>query len=480
MKSDLQSYRFPIVFLSMLIFALTSCVSQSDRNVERGSDFKFREGYPEVNISTIGLFDASSTPGINITAEIVYGSLIYKNIDSLLVSRIQLEVRIIDKETDTSLENRIFNFSIDSKKRNIVNSQKAFTFNKRIEVEPGDYIVKVTTLDKNSGKQITRVSEAYLPDPKSELPNLTSVQLLAKNNDSSDPVFQPVTTYNTTAREDSLLFRFQVTNTQNDTLEINSRLVKFQADTSIARRLSSPNYSTATIEYEGIEYDRSELIQENRRIIIQPGNVLIQFKFPILNSGNYRFEVNISNSSKDNEDSIKARDFGIKSENFPTLQTPWELARPLVYLMKDKEYEELIKIKDSDSLKKAIDNFWLSNIQSTQKASDVIALYYERVEMANKQFSNFKEGWKTDPGRIFILFGPPWYLDYDIDAMQWAYSYLRDDPETNFFFEKPRIKNKHYPFDHYIVFRRQLYFSVEFRQRQNWLSGRILTSPYNF
>jgi hypothetical protein len=36
-----------------------------------------------------------------------------------------------------------------------------------------------------------------------------------------------------------------------------------------------------------------------------------------------------------------------------------------------------------------------------------MALYYARVDYANKHFTRYREGWRTDMGLVFILLGPP-------------------------------------------------------------------------
>jgi GWxTD domain-containing protein len=203
------------------------------------------------------------------------------------------------------------------------------------------------------------------------------------------------------------------------------------------------------------------------------GNILIENNFKGLQEGNYRLEV-IAKSDR-NEEIIRARDFGIKSAFYPSLKKPKDLAAPLQYLMNDKEFEELTSISDPDSLKSAIDRFWLSNIGNSSTAKSVISMFYERVEEANKQFSNFEEGWKTDPGMVYILFGPPWdFVRYN-DRMVWSYSYNLDDPEKNFVFRQPKMKNKFYPFYNFILDRSIYLNSLEYKQKERWLSGSILT-----
>ena len=111
------------------------------------------------------------------------------------------------------------------------------------------------------------------------------------------------------------------------------------------------------------------------------------------------------------------------------------------------------------------------NLKNTNIAQRVISLYYERVEEANKQFSNFKEGWKTDMGMMYILFGPPWYTFRSIDEVMWSYSYNRQDFETNFFFTRTKLNTKYFPFDNYLLARNHQYFNVQYQQIQkslNW------------
>ncbi|MCH7783138.1 GWxTD domain-containing protein [candidate division KSB1 bacterium] len=53
--------------------------------------------------------------------------------------------------------------------------------------------------------------------------------------------------------------------------------------------------------------------------------------------------------------------------------------------------------------------------------------YYRRVRFANEEFTQYKDGWKTDRGMIYILFGPPnqvFYSDFssfEKATQQWVY-----------------------------------------------------------
>ncbi|MFA5669381.1 MAG: GWxTD domain-containing protein [Balneolaceae bacterium] len=445
--------------------------------MSRGSDFQYRSGYPELRAVASGIINEDDLGIITISSELVYGSLIYKKENGLFTANATLDIQISSLEVnDTKAINDRLNFDIRKEEPSVVHSQETYLFQKDYTVTPGNYLVGITIIDESTGKSTTRKEQVFIPNPKKNISNITKIQILSKTEDVKQSIFTPETTYDIPSSIDSLKFVFQITNNKPDSpITINAELIKFKSDTSFAWPMTYNNYYPSSMPYKGIDYHSQEVINSTRRTLTDPGSVLIEFVFPALERGNYRLEVQSEGDVNDENKLYKARDFSIKSPNYPSLKTPRELAEPLAYLMGEKEYKQLLKIQSPDSLKRAIDKFWLSNIKNSKTASDVIALYYERVEEANKQFSSFKEGWKTDLGMMYILFGPPWYVDTTLDEMRWSYSYNLSDPEKNFYFKTPKIKNKYFPFDNYLLKRTNYYYNIQYQQMQLWLSGLILT-----
>lgn len=464
--------------LIIFVLALSGCARSANPDVERGSLFQFRDGYPELRTSSIGILSPDDEAQINVTSDIVLGSLIYSSPDDdeeRRIARVSIEIRILEQEGDFS-ETVQKSFQIEEESNGIYSSQEVFTHEEIIDVVPGNFDVIVTVLDQTSGKASSRESSASIPDPEDPQISLTTVRLLGKDiSENLVEDFFPITTYTVPSSLDSLNFQFQVTNNDlEDPLTVEARLLKYPADTSPARPMNFNNYSPSSIAYIGVDMRRPETIDSNIRRLDEPGSVLIDFKYDLLEIGTYRFEVETENEN--NEQVYRARDFSVMSENYPNIQTARELAEPLIYLMDRRDHEKMMEIQNPDSLKEAVDRFWLSNIGNMNQARSVINLYYERVEQANKQFTNFKEGWKTDPGMIYILFGPPWYVDRYLNTMRWSYSYDRNDPRYNYTFERPNLRNEFFPFDNYLLQRNQGYFNIQYRQIQLWLTGSILTT----
>tara|TARA_R110000868_G_scaffold1211_6_gene9413 strand:- start:2029 stop:3486 length:1458 start_codon:yes stop_codon:yes gene_type:complete len=465
-------YKFLSTVLVCSLFL--SCSNAYIDDIDRSGGYQYKPGYPEVRLVTAGIVDElTDSTRITVTGEIVYASLVFKKINEFFEANILVDVQILDQIDQTNIiETRNYPITITEKNNLLVTSQEEYLFEEAYSVAPGNYLVNYSVTDSYTGKQVIRSSEVFVPDPFDPVSNITNIQVSAKDESIKDG-YDPITTYDISNHADSIRFVFQVTNNRTEEpMTLNTRLLKFKSDTSIARPMSYPNYNSSHISYKGIYFDKYEIVNSSRRIISQSGSVSIEFLFPNLQRGNYRFEVR-ADLDNDNE-LFKARDFSVKSMNYPTLRSPKEIASPLYYLMSEKEYNQLMEIEDDIELKKAIDRFWLSNIKNSKKAQNVISLFYERVEEANKQFASYKEGWKTDMGMIYILFGPPWYVNSSLDTTAWSYSYNFNDFETNFYFKAPRLNSKFFPFDNYLLLRTQEYHSVEYRQIQLWLTGNIL------
>ena len=462
-------------FILVLAICFMGCAKSFNPDIERGGNYTFQAGYPEVRFTAIGLINDDGEPNINVAADIVYGSLIYNEKQDTLVSDVAIDIQVVDQDNpENVIDSKRYTFSIKKQDPNIVYSQEVYTFQQDLSVDPGNYKINFTLTDLNSDKRITSSAQTYIPDPEENVSNLTNIKMMGKNMAEDKPAWSPITTYDVPGRVDSLKFIFQVTNNKSDEpLTVDSQLMRFRSDTTIARSMHYNAYSPSSIQYKGIDYDKREIIQSTQRKLIEPGNVLIEFTFGQQNRGNYRFQVRTQGATEESE-LFKARDFSVKSKNYPSIQSARELARPLAYLMDDGDYEDMMEISNADSLKEAVDRFWLRNIGNKNKTKNVIEKYYQRVEEANKQFSNFKEGWKTDPGMIYILFGPPWYVDTTLEEMHWSYSYNRTDPERNFYYFQPRFQSQFFPFEHYLFRRSQSYFSVQYQQVELWLSGLIL------
>jgi GWxTD domain-containing protein len=132
------------------------------------------------------------------------------------------------------------------------------------------------------------------------------------------------------------------------------------------------------------------------------------------------------------QDTTSAEGVAFRVErDYPKLGTLETLAGPLVYICSKQEYE---KITQAGNDKKKFDQVILSIVGNAERARTFMRGYFNRVEWANIYFSSYKEGWKTDRGMTFIVFGVPNEVYLFDDREVWEYK--NDNSKLRFQFVK--------------------------------------------
>lgn len=157
------------------------------------------------------------------------------------------------------------------------------------------------------------------------------------------------------------------------------------------------------------------------------------FAFPLLDTAHYNLQqkgMYFVRVDGDQPEGLSLFNFG---GSFPQIKTPEELMEPLFYLTTLAEYRDLRK---QENIKLEVDNLWLKMGGSIEKSKELIRIYYNRVVYSNLYFTSNKEGWKTDQGMIFILFGPPSRIQMTGSGERWYYFSKRRSKPLEFIFER--------------------------------------------
>ncbi len=105
-------------------------------------------------------------------------------------------------------------------------------------------------------------------------------------------------------------------------------------------------------------------------------------------------------------------------ESYPSMDTPEAMIDPLEYLVARDEFSLM---KSSLKPKVTLDEFWIKCGGNVDKARELIRIFYTRVLYSNYYFTSFKEGWRTERGMIYIIYGPPDKVYKTTDGEQWGY-----------------------------------------------------------
>jgi GWxTD domain-containing protein len=131
------------------------------------------------------------------------------------------------------------------------------------------------------------------------------------------------------------------------------------------------------------------------------------------------------------------------------------LAEDAVYIITPEERCGFLHLKTDQEREQFIEQFWYRRtVNPASLDYDFKTEHYRRIVFANEKYGGHLAGWKTDRGRIYVLFGPPDSVDlvagrraaaaapnqdsdtYLHPAEKWHYSYIKDVGENvEFHFE---------------------------------------------
>ncbi len=146
------------------------------------------------------------------------------------------------------------------------------------------------------------------------------------------------------------------------------------------------------------------------------------------------------------------------SETFPDIKKAEDMVPPLRFITSRQEYESLINSNDKRA---AVEKFWLDCTGNTDRAREIIKKYYNRVQDANEYFTSYIEGWKTDRGMIFLIYGSPNIIYRTANSETWIYGAENNINSLQYTFSKV---NNPFTTNDYSLERSEIY-------RQHWYSA---------
>jgi GWxTD domain-containing protein len=153
----------------------------------------------------------------------------------------------------------------------------------------------------------------------------------------------------------------------------------------------------------------------------------------------------------------------VKRSPYPKYNKLSEIKGPLLFVTTREEND---KLGDAGEDKAKFDKIILDITNDKERAKNFMRNYFKRVEIANLFFTSYKEGWKTDRGMIFIVFGAPDEIGVNGQQEIWAYK----NPRQTFVFTKA---GSVYNPDHYVLIRDSKYTEDWYLTIDLWRKSRF-------
>jgi GWxTD domain-containing protein len=123
------------------------------------------------------------------------------------------------------------------------------------------------------------------------------------------------------------------------------------------------------------------------------------------------------------------------SQNLPVKYQKW-LDEDVVWIIAPEEQAAFSQLKTSEERDKFVEQFWLRRSPTPNGIENKFKEeHYRRIAFANIHFASGKPGWKTDRGRIYIVYGAPDQVDshpvggasgFAKPTEEWRYQVIRE------------------------------------------------------
>lgn len=285
-------------------------------------------------------------------------------------------------------------------------SSQAFHLTQRtFELSPGKYTVTLAASDNEGSGTKLAVRNVTVPDFNSAsflMSDLMLVKRLSMNGDRKTIV--PNVSSNVGNLPDGFHLFFEAYNNADEDS------VKFIATALNEKR--ERKYST----------DTTLALKKGRN------QAFIKMDNSGLPLGNYVVEVQAFNKAGVLL-GTSSKGFIIRWTGLPRGVADLDLAVDQIqYIATDKQIDYIKEAPTPEEKQKRFMEFWKSKDKNPNTPrNEKMEEYYGRVEYANKHFKHYIEGWRTDMGMVYIIFGAPNNVDrhpFDIDSKPyevWSY-----------------------------------------------------------
>jgi len=373
--------------------------------------------------------------------------LIYQNSGNEFIATVNTQVIIKDINEGKELFNQTFGMNSQVSDTSRAKLLSKLIGQQNFTLPSGSYKIILIGYDKNSiSSSDTSNFELIIPQYEPEKTDMSSLQLSTGIEKSSD--------------KNSIFYKNGLEVTPNPNLLFGgnlNRIFYYIEVYNIEKEFNSDSifFITQLIDLSG------NIVESNQKKEMSRKSAFVEYGFHAadsLQTGSYIFRVmlvNILSGSKivrekkfyiynafQNQETDLADDLGYmqsefinKSEEF--LDNEFE---KIIYIRSKKETDEYKKLTTVEDKRKFLYTFWKKKDTSPLTPKfEMRDEYFKRVSEANKKFKQgFTDGWKSDRGRIYILYGPPDDIDrhfmeanvknYEI----WTFEYVEGGTEAIF------------------------------------------------
>jgi GWxTD domain-containing protein len=335
-----------------------------------------------------------SRPGetrLDVFVRIGYDNLSFVKTGDTYAASFELEIRIEDSTgtqvIDTMTAENIGGLTFDQSVATSGFSLKQRSF----PVSPGRYAVFVSIRDLESKSEKKASYRCIVPDftnPVVALSDLMIVGRLSLHDGRRS--IQPNVSPNVGNLAGKFFVFFEVYNrTGGDSVRFEARVVDLKQEIVV-------NADTTQL----IAHGRNEVFMQIDNSALPIGDYILSIR---------AIPASVPRGVEGKAVASRVREIIVRWDGLPRAAKDLDIAiEQLQYIAKDNEMADLKSAATLAEKQQKFLDFWKRrSTNPNAPRNEKMALYYARIEYANRHFSRYREGWRTDMGLVYILLGPP-------------------------------------------------------------------------
>jgi len=295
---------------------------------------------------------------------------------------------VVFEEGDFQVDGRIWRDTVTVNSFDATNSRRDFAYTRAsFDLNPGKYKIHVGLLDIDTGRSSSQKTAVQVNDLYTAPLSVSDVLLADNVTMTADGRQTPTPQVGVPRREDDKLFAyFEVYSKLGDTrLEVNSEIKNTRNKAVFRDEQKLEKHTTPTTTF------------------------VIELPTEKLPHDSYVMHVSAKGGKQTSESEHL---FSLRWEGVPASVADLDLAiRQMRYIANKKDLKKMMDAT-TDRKRWAFVEFWRRVDPSPgTEQNELLDEYYRRINYANTSFGGFQEGWKTDRGMVFVLFGAPNDID---------------------------------------------------------------------
>ncbi len=363
----------------LLIFTLAFAGSDNNHSQNRyveKSDlpvFYYEIGtYPIINRDSIQ---------VQIRTKVPFDAVQFLKVGDTFIAKYEISILILDEKEDKTAS-RIWEQELQTKVFNETNSQELFDINEvQFTILPGKYSVIIGVMDLDTKKKNIRKEKLELDKFYAKSITISNINIIEQVVTDKDGNIGDITSIEGTVTDANPKFTvsFDVLSDSGNG-EIQYKIFTVD-DKEVISKTFKESFANG-ISKKRISIDRTKLGYS-------------KYKIKVI--------VKIGNESVSREKIFQLRWFGMSN----LIDDLDQAIEQMKYIASAKSIKGFKKASEKEKKEKFI-KFWEQQDPTPGTAeNELMNEYYRRVRYSNENFSGITEGWRTDMGMIFILFGPP-------------------------------------------------------------------------